>query len=360
MPLLIQVLENTWSLLVEMAPYLLSGFFIAGLLHWLIRPSWIEAWLGSPGFKGIRNGCLLGIPLPLCSCSVIPVATSLYQNGASRGATVSFLSSTPQTGVDSILATYSLMGGPFTCVRVVVAFISGIISGSLVERLGKKTEKSPAVEPPETVTGCCGSTVKSDPEEIAPCCSNKENKAGRSFFDGLRYACITLPSDLAGTLITALFIAGLIATLLPPDWLADSALSQGITAFILATLVSLPLYVCATASIPLAYTLVAGGFSPGAALVFLIVGPATNTATVAAVLKLLGHRAALIYVGSLVLVAWLAGWFLNRLPETALLGFHQHVDAHESINIWQHFTAMVLVTLLIGGRILSRIRSSNN
>ena len=355
MSFLQSLLANTWSLTAEMAPYLLVGFIAAGLLHWLVHPGWIRRWLGRPGLAGIRNGCLVGVPMPLCSCSVIPVATSLHRSGASRGATVSFLSSTPQTGVDSILATYSLMGGLFTLVRVIVAFFSGLVAGLLVERLAEKpTGQSPA-DSCGANNSCCGAAREPEPASTASCCSG-ETGHRKSVVDALRYAILTLPADLAGALLVGLAMAGCIATLLPAGWLEGTALSSGFAAFGIATLVSLPLYVCATASIPMAYALVAGGFSPGAALVFLIVGPATNTATVAALWKLLGRNAAIVYVASLVLVAWLAGWLFNALPGPAALELHHHPDESGQIAPWQQVTALFLIAVLAFSR-LARSRT---
>ncbi|MGC6506382.1 MAG: permease [Coraliomargaritaceae bacterium] len=346
MNFLLRLIENTWSLTTEMAPYMLLGFIASGLLYWLIHPLWIQRWLGRPGWVGIRNACIVGVPMPLCSCSVIPVATSLYKNGASRGATVSFLSSTPQTGLDSILATYSLMGGPFTIIRLLVSFLSGLVTGLLVEGLTKKPEldnppKALGQEPPKS------------------CCSNNP-KTKNTLSQGIHYGCITLPAMLARTLFAALIIAGLIATILPSGWLENNDWSHGFTAFCLATLISLPLYVCATASIPMAYALVAGGFSPGAALVFLIVGPATNTATIATVWKLLGHKAAILYVTGLVLIAWLAGWLFNSLPFAESIARHQHADPSALSILWKHSTAALLLALLAFARYRTLRRSSTD
>ncbi len=356
MSFLLRLFQNTWSLTTEMAPYMFLGFFVSGLLYWLIRPQWIQRWLGRPGFVGIRNGCLVGVPMPLCSCSVIPVATSLYRNGASRGATVSFLSSTPQTGLDSILATYSLMGTSFTLVRLIVSFLSGLISGLLIEAFTtKQNPKSPSNESPNT-SHSESSNPSQDDSSKSCCCKNKLNQ--RTLLQGLRYGFLTLPADLARTLILALLIAGLIATLLPSGWLEGNAFSHGLAAFGIATLISLPLYVCATASIPMAYAFVAAGLSPGAALVFLIVGPATNTATMATVWKLMGRKAALLYVASLILVAWFAGWLFNNLPFVGSIELHHHADPSTLSILSKHSTAALLLALLAFARYRTLRRSS--
>lgn len=351
-----RLIENTWSLTTEMAPYMLLGFFVSGLLYWLIHPLWIQRWLGRPGYVGIRNACLVGVPMPLCSCSVIPVATSLYRNGASRGATVSFLSSTPQTGIDSILATYSLMGGPFTLVRLLVSFLSGLVTGLLIEGLTKEPQQQYAdddCEPADTSKPANQTSAVSNKS----CCS-KNKKRKKTFSEGIGYGCITLPAALARTLILALIIAGFIATILPSGWLENHAFSHGFAAFALATLISLPLYVCATASIPMAYALISGGFSPGAALVFLIVGPATNTATIATVWKLLGHKAAMLYCASLVLIAWLAGWLFNNLSFAGPIALHQHGEVSSLTALWKQAAAALLLALLAFACMTNRDKSS--
>ncbi len=306
-----------------MAPYLILGFSVASLLHLVIRKENIQQLLGKPGLGGVLKASLLGVPIPLCSCSVIPIAAFLRKHGASKGATASFLSSTPQTGVDSILATYALMGGIFTVIRVTVALVCGLVSGFLVDLFETKTSTISNLSPPNT----------SPPPK-------------RSLRDALRHGLVTLPSDLAVSLITGLVLAGLIASLLPEQWL-HGRFSTGWPAFLIATVIGLPLYVCATASIPMAYALIACGLSPGAALVFLIVGPATNTATVVAAWKLIGRRATAIYIISLVILSWMAGWLLNTgfSPQTIREGLHNHEPLPPVL--WQHLSGISLLVLLV-------------
>jgi uncharacterized membrane protein YraQ (UPF0718 family) len=350
---------NTWDLVAEMAPYLLFGFAFAGLLHVVIRKDFVQHWLGKPGLASVIKASVLGVPMPLCSCAVIPVAASLRKNNATRGATASFLSSTPQTGVDSILATYALLGGLFTAVRVAVAFATGIITGYLIELFCKDTpikKVAPAAQSfgsmafaPQQSTAAL--ELQQKPLMVtAPtsgkkscCCNHTETK--RSPGEGLRYAFITLPSDLASALIIGLVLAGLITTLLPADLLSGSY-STGPLAFLLATAISLPLYVCATASIPMAYALMAAGLSPGAALVFLIAGPATNTATIVTVWKMLGRSATVIYLISLLSISWLSGWLFNAslVNNTKTETMHMHGNMHPEL--WQHIGGVLLIVLL--------------
>jgi uncharacterized membrane protein YraQ (UPF0718 family) len=355
--------RNTWDLAAEMAPYLLFGFAVAGLLHVLIRKGFVQRWLGKPGLSAVVKASVLGVPMPLCSCSVIPVAASLRKSGASKGATASFLSSTPQTGVDSILGTYALLGGHFTMVRVLVAFFCGIVTGYLIEVfcnlktpavaevLPSEEDRSNRLDPISSLTpiSVLGSKAQNSPmiSEIKPvdCCAS-QSAPERGPIEALRYGFVTLPADLATTLAIGLLLAGLITTLLPSDLLSGS-LSSGPLAFLLATAISLPLYVCATASIPMAYALLAAGLSPGAALVFLITGPATNTTTIATVWKMLGRRATAIYLASLLVISWLAGWLFNTAlsPEAVEATAHHHEAIHSSL--WQDASGVLMIGILI-------------
>ncbi len=353
-------LVNTWQLIAEMAPYLLFGFAVAGLLHLLIRREWVQRWLGKPGLSGVAKASVIGVPMPLCSCSVIPVAASLHKSGASKGATASFLSSTPQTGIDSILATYALMGGLFTTVRVAVAFISGLVSGLLVDifTTRKTDSKSPSLSPTISLSPTSQLTPAAAPDfnQLSPLTypqSKPSPQVKHSLRDALRYGLITLPADLAKALILGLLLAGLITTLLPENWISGHW-SSGPLSFLLATAISLPLYVCATASIPMAYALIAAGLSPGAALIFLIMGPATNTATVVAVWQMLGRAATLTYLGSLLAISWIAAWLFNLLNPTIEQGAHLHAHCPEDLSAIQHLSASSLICLLLVSLILSK------
>ena len=360
----------------KMAPYLLFGLAVAGLLHVSMRKELVHRWLGKPGLSSVVKAGVLGVPIPLCSCSVIPVAVSLRKSGASKGATASFLSSTPQTGVDSILTTYALLGGLFTAVRVVVAFTCGVVTGYLIELFCKAN--TPVV--PEALSSDVNLSNRLDPiNSMAPlntidsrvppspiiseinsmdCCAGLPAPK-RGPIEALRYGFVTLPADLATALVIGLLLAGLITTLLPID-LLSGPLSSGPFAFLLATAISLPLYVCATASIPMACALLAAGLSPGAALVFLIAGPATNTTTIVAAWKMLGRGATAIYLVSLLLISWLAGWLFNTaLSVEANEGIAQH---HGGLNssLWQDASGLIMIGLLIFSTWKSRQVKANS
>lgn len=359
---LVKLGQNIWLLTAQMAPYLLFGFLFAGVLHVLVRRELIERWLGRPGIMSVVKASVLGVPMPLCSCSVIPVAAALRKSGASKGATASFLSSTPQTGVDSILATYALLGGLFAGVRVVVALLCGVITGFLIELIsgtkgsaesrGKKDESASLQSLKVSLNSpddCSMEPIKTSTQAGTSCCGS-QSVLRRSIPNAVRaavnYGSVTLPADLANALIVGLILAGFITTVMPAD-LITGPLSGGALAFLLATVVSIPLYVCATASIPMAYALIAAGLSPGAALVFLITGPATNTATIATVWKLLGRAATSIYLLCLLSISWVAGWLLNSTLSVHNIGEHTH-HHHEgsNVHVWQHLSGGFLIALL--------------
>lgn len=319
----IDLTKTSWNILAEFAPYLLIGFSIAGLLHYFIPPKLIVAQLGKSNISSVFKAAILGIPLPLCSCSVIPVASSIRKIGASRGATISFLSSTPQTGVDSILATYGLFGGAFTAIKLVVALLCGLISGILVDIFCKKNEAS---------------VPNSESHK-----SNHEPTCVKSISTSLRYLFIELPLDLYKPLLIGIFIAGLINNFLPNDFFTGT-FSSGLVAFIGITLISLPLYVCAVESLPLAFAFLSAGISPGAVLVFLIVGPASNSATILATLKIIGKQATIIYIVTLVVIAWFAGYLTNLLLDIKIGNFKEY---HAHLSIWNHISASLLLVYFL-------------
>ncbi len=292
--LLTNILFAIWTVLGEMSPYLLFGFLVAGILSVFISPEKVEKHLGKRGFKSILKATLFGIPLPLCSCGVIPVASSLRKHGASRGATTSFLLSTPQTGVDSILVTYSLLGGIFAIFRPLIALVSGLVGGLAADLSNKDDEEN---------------HIKCEDE----CCHKdgggvKGNRAIRA----LRYGFVTLPGDIAGALLIGLVVAGIISALVPANYFAD-ILGGGVMSMFVMMIIGLPLYVCATASVPIAASLINAGVSPGAVFAFLMTGPATNAATIAVVWKLMGKRTAITYLSTVVVFAVSGGLLLDYI-----------------------------------------------
>jgi len=298
---------STWNTLREMSPFLLFGFLVAGLLSVVVRPETVERHLGGRGFWQVFKAAIFGVPLPLCSCGVIPVAASLRRHGASAGATTSFLISTPQTGVDSIMVTLSLLGPVFAIFRPVVAFLSGLFGGTLVNLFGY--EKGAAPEEPPACT--------------AECCAGTQNHGG--LLRAVKYGFMTLPRDISKALIIGILIAGAISAAIPDNYLSG-VLGGGIVSMLIMMAVGIPVYVCATASVPIAAALMMKGISPGAALVFLMTGPATNAAAITTVWKVMGKRIAAIYLAAVAVSALVAGLVLDMMFKGN--GAHAMAHAH--------------------------------
>ncbi|QHI69006.1 SO_0444 family Cu/Zn efflux transporter [Tichowtungia aerotolerans] len=310
-----------------MAPYLLLGFLVAGILAAFVPVTFIETHLGKRGFKQIIKASLLGVPIPLCSCSVIPLSASLSKHGATRGATVSFLTSTPQTGVDSIAATWGLLGPLFAVFRTVVAFITGCICGASVEAFSSAQDESPH-------EAC---------DEHCPSC-NPVPKTVR-WKQVFTYGFGTLPRDIGRALLIGILVSGLLGALVPEDLFTRYLNSEWLSMLAVMGL-GIPLYVCSTGSIPIALAMIGAGLSPGAGLVFLITGPATNAATITTVFKSMGKKAVIIYLTTLAGCSLIAGWLLNRILSIDMVV--DHVEHHAtSAGIFEHICAAFLTALLI-------------
>jgi len=299
-----QIMYEAWNVLREMAPYLLFGFLIAGLLSVVVKQGFVEKHLGDSKLLPVLKAAVFGVPLPLCSCGVIPVAASLRRQGASRGATGSFLISTPQTGVDSVLVTLSLLGPVFAVVRPLAALLTGIFGGMLINlgaRTGDASDPAQAAEARGS-DGCGGGCALP---------SEEEGKAAK-LAEALKYGFGALPQDIGKALMAGLLVAGIISALTPDDFFAG-LMGGGILAMLVMMLVGMPLYVCATASVPIAAALIAKGVSPGAALVFLMTGPATNAATFTTIWKIMGKRATAIYMATVAGGAIATGFLVDYI-----------------------------------------------
>jgi len=287
------LITETWNVIRDMAPYLLFGFLAAGLLSVLIPAETVEKHLGGRGrVLPVLKAAVLGVPLPLCSCGVIPVAASFRRHGANRGATISFLISTPQTGVDSILVTLSLIGPVFAIFRPFAALITGLVGG-IVTSFAGGIEETGSQEPCTDV-----------------CCTGAAHRS--KLIRGLEYGFLHLPRDIAKSLLVGLVVAGAISAALPPDYFA-ALLGTGFGAMLVMMVIGIPIYVCATASVPIAAALIAKGISPGAAFVFLMTGPATNAATIATIWKILGKRALAVYLATVAVGALVCGAILDYI-----------------------------------------------
>lgn len=324
-----QFFSDLSEIFIEMAPYLMLGFFFAGLLHVFFPKTKVSRYMGRKNKNSVINASLLGVPLPLCSCGVIPTGISFYKHGASRGSTVSFLISTPQTGIDSILVTYSLLGLPFALIRPIIAFLSGVMGGALTNVITKNEQE----------------------DQINNINEKKENlsrvEKSREMF---RYAFVEFLQDISNWLIIGLVLAAIVSVIVPPDFFATH-LGNGFLGKIIILIAAIPVYVCATASVPIAAVLMLKGLSPGAALVFLMAGPATNAATITMIGKVLGKRSLFSYLVSIIggalifgaLIDWFlpSSWFtLNALSETSP---HQH----ETLPYWLKISSSIILVLLI-------------
>jgi hypothetical protein len=311
--------------MTEMSPYLLFGFLMAGLLSMFISAATVERHLGSRGFWSVLKASLFGVPLPLCSCGVIPVSMSLYKHGASRGAVISFLLSTPQTGADSILVTYSLLGPVFAIFRPIAALLTGLFGGTLVNAFDQDSteQNQPCTD------DCCNNT-------------KKENR----LLKALRYGFLVLPADIGKAMLIGLVIAAVISATIPDDFFAVYLTAGGgLLAMVVMMAVGIPMYVCATASVPIAAALIEKGLDPGAAMVFLMTGPATNAAAFTTLWSILGKKTALLYLLSVVVCAFAAGFILDAIYR-GVLKTAVHVHGWMLPAWFGNLSAVVLLAVL--------------
>ncbi|MFW5774562.1 MAG: SO_0444 family Cu/Zn efflux transporter, partial [Tangfeifania sp.] len=309
-----EYLVELWFLVLEMAPWLLLGLIFAGLLKVYFPQKHIDKYLGKSNFRSALNASLIGIPMPLCSCGVIPAGISFYKNGASKGAANSFLISTPQTGVDSILATYSMLGWPFALLRPAVALFTGIAGGIFTNLFVKKAPAKPKTNFSDLKIDSVAYQKTGDSCEGDSCdCSTSPKKDGRpSLLRAADYAFVELLQDIAKWLIIGFLAAALISVALPDDFFS-SFQGLGLLELLVVLAASVPIYICATGSIPIAAVLLMKGVSPGAALVFLMAGPATNVATMTVLGKTMGRKSLIAYLSVIIGGAMLFGLLINWL-----------------------------------------------
>ena len=347
-----------WYLLLEMAPWLMLGLIFAGLLKVYFPQKHIDKYLGEPNFRSSLNASLLGIPMPLCSCGVIPTGISFFRNGASKGATNSFLISTPQTGVDSILATYSMLGWPFAVLRPVVAFLTGILGGVFTNIFIKEktVSKSPFANL-KIDTATPGKTEATCDDGSCGCHEPEKEDKRHPLVRAADYAFVELLQDIAKWLIIGFLAAALISVALPGDFFS-SFRGMGLVEILVVLAASVPLYICATGSIPIAAVLLMKGVSPGAALVFLMAGPATNVATMTVLGKTMGRKSLAVYlvtiIGGAVFFGLLTNWIF---PSGFILSkiIHTHGEGHEMLPHWlQLSSALILVLSIAGGYFFSK------
>jgi len=293
----VDILITTFYLFLEMAPYLMLGLLFVGLLNLFITKDMIAKHIGDNSFASVFKAALFGIPLPLCSCGVIPTSIYMAKNGASKPAVVSFLTATPQTGIDSILATYGMMGPVIAVFRPFAALLMGIVNGIAVRIFNfKEAEVKP------------DNKISLDSYTLA---ANPKKNFQYYYKKMVEYPFIEFLDDISSQFIVGLFIAGIITYSIPEDFFSGSIVSQGLLGMLVLIVISIPMYVCATASIPIAVSLMLKGFSPGVAFVFLAAGPATNAASLSMIAKVLGKKTTAAYVLMIAFLSIMFGLLLD-------------------------------------------------
>lgn len=332
-------MKEVLELVNQMSPYILLGFLLAGLMHAFIPNSLYRKHLGGNSARSVIKATLLGIPLPLCSCGVIPTAMSLRKEGASKAATTSFLIATPQTGVDSIIATYSLMGLPFALVRPLAALLTALAGGFLAAKLSDEKEEK---------------------NERATASDDVVDEDKKSFCDkireALKYAFVDMIQDIGKWLVTGLLVAGLITVFVPASFFEIFS-HNSLLSMLLVLLLAIPMYLCATGSIPIAVALMLKGLSPGTALVLLMAGPAVNTASMLVIGKVMGRRTLLIYLFSIIAGSVTMGLFVDFfLPREWFIEPLSAIQAHshEGMPLFNIVCTMVLAGLLLNAFIQRR------
>ncbi|MBO4436110.1 MAG: SO_0444 family Cu/Zn efflux transporter [Fibrobacter sp.] len=341
------------TLFSEMAPFLLLGFLLAGILHvWVPNHLYVPK-ISKPNFKSVLWSALFGVPLPICSCGVIPTSIALRKEGASKGASVSFLISTPATGVDSILATYSLLGGPFAVLRPIAAFVTAMFGGVFTNVLTRGEEQ--AHDHPETIDfdDC-------DTEHHCGCghceCESQDARAGKKSFaqkvrETIEYGFVNMVGDVSKWLTIGLLLGALIAAFVPDDFFLFLH-EYPLLCMLVVLVLAMPMYTCATGSIPLALALVAKGITPGAALVLLMAGPATSIASMLVVGKAFGKRTLIAYLTSIALGALFFGYIVDTFfMDTFLAAMLPHGSAechgHGALGVFDYVCAGLLAALMI-------------
>ena len=321
-----------------MAPYLLLGMLLAGMLHVLVSRSFVFNHLGKKGFWSVVKATLIGVPLPLCSCGVLPLAVSFRKSGASKGATTAFLISTPQTGIDSILATCGMLGLPFAIFRPIAAFVMGIVGGVIAD-IFSDGEEPHNVDGNDSSSGCA----------LCPVTRLHKHSLMENISGMLKYALHDFPDDITIHLIIGIIIAGLISYFIPND-LFSRYLHNDFLAMLVMIVIGAPLYICATASIPIAAALMFKGASAGAAFVFLTVGPATNAASIILIAHALGKKIAGLYLLTIIIMSIIAGYILNFILSITKYSFpriaHQHHHM-KSVGFWTLSIGMFFLVVLM-------------
>ena len=326
-----------------MSVYILAGLLFAGILHELVPATFVEKHLGRDSVGSVIKATLFGVPLPVCSCGVVPLATAIKKSGASNGATLSFLISTPITGVDSILATFGMFGWAFTLYRVLTSMIIAAAAGILTNILGTESPK------PAFTTATFASTSFSPLQQrpsggaFAVRATPNTSPSVKRFSStaALRYGFVTLLRDIAKPLFWGLVIGAAITVAVPED-LSGLLQTYPWTGYLAVVAIAVPMYVCATASLPIAASLILAGAAPGAAFVFLSAGPATNTVTIGVVKKMLGTRSLVIYLSTIIVGSLVFGVLMDWAFDAAAIDIRGMLHHEERAGI----TAIIASTMM--------------
>ncbi len=343
--LFVDNMREIFELVNSMSPYLLLGFTLAGIMHAFVPGAIYNRFLSGANFRSVLNAALLGVPLPLCSCGVIPTAMSLRKDGASKGATVSFLIATPQTGIDSIIATYSLMGLPFALLRPFAALVTALFGGALVN----VTDKEERV-------------IKEEKSERRCCDEQQSLTFKQRLKSAASYAYIEMMQDIGKWLVMGLVVAGLI-TVFVPDTFFSLFAERPFASMLLVLLFAIPMYLCATGSIPIAVALMLKGLSPGTALVLLMAGPAVNVASLLVIGKVMGRKSLFTYLFSIIGCAIFFGLGIDYLlPREWFTSSLAHIHSCHSCSELSYFNTVcsVVLALLLANAFIQKYRKSSS
>ena len=333
----LEILYKTFN---QISPFLMIGFLISGFLSVFLTVEKISKYLGKQNFKSIFLASVFGVPIPLCSCGVIPVTAYLRKHGASKASAASFLISTPQTGVDSIMVTYGMLGPLMAIYRPIIAFLSGIVGGMLIN-----------------ATESYKSDIIADSSCDDDCCDQYDEKS--KILSALHYGFVRLPLDIINPLVLGLMLSALISVFIEPGFFIDTInIGSGLTGMLVMLLISVPMYTCATASIPLAFVFFTSGFSMGAILVFLMAGPATNITTIAVTLKTLGKRSTFIYLMTIIISALISGYLLDFILSNDIL--NQGVPFHSHSSVISLYSVGLFLVIVNSYRIKYLNMNNNN
>jgi len=326
MSLIQEILRACWYTLQMMAPYLLLGFFLSGVLSVILPVSWVKQHLARRGKASVFKSTLMGVPLPLCSCGVLPVATWIRRHGASKGATGAFLLATPQTGVDEFLVALAMLGLGFALFTPFAALLSGMALGMILNRFREEPMRTEAED------------------------SLENGQKGSVPLRILRHGFVTIAGDIAVPLAVGVLASGVLSAFVDPQQFAE--IGDGFVAKLLVVAAATPLYVCAVASVPVGASMLVAGLSPGTVFVFLMAGPATNAATFTTISRILGRREAVVYLLSAVVLAVAMGYLLDALvpvlPDIEAVCPHEHSEDA----LWRTAMAVILIGVLVNGKLI--------